>query len=104
MLGLALGLSSCTTRTGACPKAIHALSAELAVAKTISDIDQTLVGRSFSACDGPDEWKQSAGVEEIGGQIGALSDMKSKLTTSHVLDFLCARYDPPNFTPPCKFR
>jgi hypothetical protein len=105
LLGLAVGLSSCSEVSAGCQKAINALAVQLKSAKSTSDIDQVLVGQTFDACDGPDAWKHSAGARRLGNQVAALSDMNgSGSTSSAALNFLCQRYDPSNFTSPCEFR
>lgn len=57
------------------------------------------------ACDGPDAWKQAAGVDQLANRIETLRDMHGvQLMTSTALTFLWGRYDRSNFTAPCKFR
>ena len=81
------------------------VDADVAAATKMTDLSTSTVKDSLSACGGPEEWKASADVDEIGDQIGHLGDMNGQsLNSSAALDLLCDRFDNSNSTDTCKGR
>jgi hypothetical protein len=88
-----------------CPTGVDKLHADLAGATSTSGVDAATVLQSFKLCDGPEEWKIYAKVDDLGGQIGSFSDMNgSPLSTDTALNFLCSRYDTSNSNDTCSQR
>jgi Protein of unknown function (DUF2510) len=89
-----------------CAKAVDALSADITLATNAADISSSPVKKSFDECGGPELWKVSADVDNIGDEIQSKGDMNPSATmsTDDALDFLCARFDSGNSTDTCSGR
>ena len=99
------GCSGSSSAGADCPKAVDALSAELARVQNASDISASVAKDSFSGCGGPASWTLAADTDKIGTQIGNLGDMDgTPLSSDDALAFLCARYDRSNSTDTCAGR